>query len=114
MPRYIDADALLDEITPGKIILSNSVRYKIITAPTADVERVKHGKWTISEYEYFDCSVCGESYYTGAESMAMAERWLRDGLAYRICPHCGAEMDEEEEHQYMSFDEEEDDAEVVH
>lgn len=82
MPRYIDADALLDDIQPGKIISSNSVRYKIITAPTADVKKVRHGNWKI-ELSYFVCPRCG--FATGSTR------------PYRYCPMCGLKMDEKEE-----------------
>lgn len=83
MPRYIDADALLNDITPGKIISSNSVRYKIITAPTADVQEMKHGHWEFRGNEIISyCSICGDSPPLGYE--------------YLYCPNCGAKMDEKE------------------
>ena len=82
MPRYIDADALLDEIQPGKFIFSSNVRYKIIAAPTADVQEVRHGHW---EYHGRDithyCSECGEAIPLGYE--------------FLYCPNCGSIMDEE-------------------
>ena len=88
MPRYIDADALLEEIPPGKIVSSDSVRCKIITAPTADVQKVRHGKWKI-ELSYFVCPCCG--FAPGSTR------------PYRYCPMCGLKMDEKEYDDYVEF-----------
>lgn len=57
-----------------------------------------HAHWYFTEYEYFDCSACGESYYTGAECSAEARERLKIGKFYNYCPHCGARMDEEVQH----------------
>jgi DNA-directed RNA polymerase subunit RPC12/RpoP len=59
------------------------------------VVEVKHGYWFISEYEYLNCSECGESYLTGADSTAEAKERLAEGNYYPYCPHCGAKMDGE-------------------
>lgn len=64
--------------------------------PAADVAPVVHGKWSINEYEFFTCSVCGGGYYNGAESTAQAESYLNSGFTYNYCPNCGAKMDKEE------------------
>lgn len=63
--------------------------------PASDVAEVKHGFWFISEYEYLNCSVCGEAYFTGADSTAEAKERLAEGSYYPYCPHCGAKMDAE-------------------
>ena len=86
MPRYIDADALLEEIPPGKIVLSSSVRYKIVTAPTADVQKVRHGTWVVSGIfdDFLKCSVCGSDCVMFIASV------------FNYCPCCGAIMDEKE------------------
>ena len=55
-----------------------------------------HAHWVIIEYEYLNCSHCGESYYTGTESTEQAKEWLEKGYAYSYCPYCGAKMDEKE------------------
>lgn len=60
----------------------------------ADVVEVRHGRWFFTEYEFFTCSVCGESYYNGAESTAQAESYLNSGHTYKYCPNCGALMRE--------------------
>ena len=67
--------------------------------PAADVVEVRHGRWFFTEYEFFTCSVCGESYYNGAESTAQAESYLNSGHTYKYCPNCGARMDKEDEHE---------------
>lgn len=61
--------------------------------PTADVVEVRHGYWYITEYEYFTCSECGNSFYNGCESTAEAKQRLKDGLYDNYCGHCGAKMD---------------------
>lgn len=56
---------------------------EVADAPTADVQKVKHGHW---EYHGRDithyCSVCGEAIPLGYE--------------FIYCPYCGAMMDEKE------------------
>lgn len=54
---------------------------------------VAHGYWFILEYEYFNCSVCGDRCFTDANSTAEAESFLENGDYYSYCPHCGAKMD---------------------
>ena len=87
MPRYIDADALLKRIPPGKIILSSNARYKIITAPTADVQKVRHGKWIVSGMfdDFLKCSICG------------FETTMFN--AFNYCPMCGLKMDVKEKEE---------------
>ena len=54
----------------------------------------KHGYWFFTEYDYFDCSVCGESYRNGCESTKEAKYRLEAGYdLYKFCPHCGTIMD---------------------
>lgn len=84
MPRYIDADKAEELLIQG---------YEISDVPTADVQEVIHAHWVITEYEYLNCSHCGEAYYTGAESTEQAKEWLEKGYAYSCCPYCGAKMD---------------------
>ena len=67
--------------------------------PDVDVVEVRHGRWIFTEYEFFTCSVCGESYYNGAESTAQAESYLNSGHTYKYCPNCGARMGKEDEHE---------------
>lgn len=60
-------------------------------------QQPKKGHWIIDEYDYLDCSVCGESYFTGCESTAEAKRRLEKGDHYNYCPYCGADMRGEQE-----------------
>lgn len=50
------------------------------------------GYWFISDYEYLNCSCCGNSYYTGCESKSEAQRRLDGGFFFKWCPYCGARM----------------------
>lgn len=86
MPRYINADALLEEIPPGKIVSSDSMRCTIITAPTADVKIVRHGTWVVSGIfdDFLKCSVCGFDCVMFIASV------------FNYCPCCGAIMHEED------------------
>ena len=65
----------------------------ILDLDVADVVEVKHGEWYISEYEYFNCSECGNSVYNGCDSTAEAKSRLNDGMYNNYCPNCGAKMD---------------------
>ena len=60
-------------------------------------EQTKKGHWIIDEYEYLDCSCCGESYYTGCDSTKEAKHRLEIGDVYKFCPYCGARMDGDHE-----------------
>ena len=101
MSKYINADTAFEIITDfaGKAATKSaySAFWKsaksIKSMPAADAEPVVHAHWLISEHEFFDCSACGESYYTGAESAAQAESYLCSGNYYKRCPYCGAVMD---------------------
>lgn len=90
MPRYIDADKVMDEIKRiGGHYLCEwdtiGVCALIERQPTADVEEVKHGEWILHDYAEviehcaipnYECSVCGI--------------WKREDSDY--CPDCGAKM----------------------
>lgn len=95
MPRYIDADALKQPI--GSY---NPVKYTyeygyvvtvedIDSAPSADVQEVKHGEWIIDENDPerdTQCSICG----------FVLDDWIQ-GALYSFCPNCGADMRKEAE-----------------
>ena len=91
MARYIDADALKDEIQGARVIkkpqfLNAEETLLIIDKqPTADVEEVKHGEWkhtvekgTVFNHHFFTCSLCGASAFTSGYE--------------KYCHECGAKM----------------------
>lgn len=59
-----------------------------------DVVPVVHAHWYVIEYEYLNCSNCGDSMYTGCKSMYEAKVLSKHWKPY--CPNCGSRMDEEE------------------
>ena len=101
MPRYIDADVLLAKC---KAIISDHIIDKwnekaapaswahayldfiddIENVPTADVEPVRHGKWTQMDLCEIRCSECGDF-------SPIKYDWSEDLTNY--CPNCGAKMD---------------------
>lgn len=104
MPRYIDADKLKDDIR--RFWHPSAQRFELLASidhiPTENVREATHGHWFISWDGEIICSVCGKH-----NPVHLMQN-------FPFCPYCGAEMDEEEEHEKVSFDYEEDDAEVVH
>ncbi len=98
MPRYIDAEALAEEMGAGCIPIlekgisgvtgdETCIMDYINDAPTADVEPVRHGRWVDGR-----CSECGVP--------AIAYKKKLNGLEMRVdtpcCRACGAKMDGEE------------------
>lgn len=94
MTRYIDADALTDDILKSAVMIDDTgiqTGYEIAIElikrqPTIDAEPVRHGKWVFNPSDALEamfakpkCSECG------FESA--------DGGNY--CPNCGCRMDEE-------------------
>lgn len=57
--------------------------------------QLKHGYWFFTEYEFFTCSVCGESYFNHCDCSDEARAALRNGDFHPYCSHCGAKMDGE-------------------
>lgn len=104
MPKYINTDKLnlYDDLfrkgknDSGVWVWYRDVENFIKDAPAADVQEVKHGHWYFTDYDYFDCSECGEAYYNGCNSSAEARKRLETGQdVYKYCPWCGAKMDGE-------------------
>ena len=102
MKEYIERAALLNEFCRDNCERQYDgtchncrMTDTIADFPAADVVEVRHGRWFFAEYEFFTCSVCGESYYNGAESTAQAESYLNSGHTYKYCPNCGAPMTDE-------------------
>lgn len=77
MPRYIDADKLIEwakEFYPEEKVFVSAIK----NAPTADVAEVKHGEWVYGEFDIPHCSECGTEVMPCNIS--------------NYCPHCGAKM----------------------
>ena len=90
MPRYIDADALgigkaNREIFDNKAYADgwNAAIDIIVSAPNADVQEVRHGKWKFDRFDNAWCSVC---HHCGSNDAEVSD----------YCPNCGAKMDLEE------------------
>lgn len=87
MPEYIERDKIVADIDRlfCTVVSINvfecygQVRGKLLRAPAADVEPVRHGRWIYlaTRGAYF-CSEC-----KGVEDDALSP----------YCPHCGAKMD---------------------
>ncbi len=93
MPRYIDANLLKAEFTGNftKAYAISLIKSIIDQQPTADVQEVKHGCWTI-RYEGICkrakcyCSVCGKPNGIGG---------IISNQKKQYCPNCGTKMKEE-------------------
>lgn len=96
MAEYIDREAAKSAVCNHWLDSSRSLD-AINNIYAADVAPVVHGHWFFTEYEFFTCSACGNSYYNGAQSTAQANSYLNRGHVYKYCPNCGARMDENEE-----------------
>ncbi len=83
MPRYIDADALLNKL-PDDLPYKGSVKRVIMQAPTADVEEVKRSEWILRKDGSGTCKRCG---------FTQRNVWDMDNWQ-NFCGHCGADMRE--------------------
>ena len=97
MSEYIEREKALDAVVAWAEICPATAISEIECMTAADVAPVVHGRWIVSEYEYLDCSVCGEAMYTGCNSTKEA-KLLKDHWK-RYCPNCGALMDGGEKHE---------------
>lgn len=93
MPKYIDADKLLEEAKrlsgphTGDGWSNWGVFALIERQPAADVEMVRHGhnvKWDYPTL--FECSLCGWECFDTVPG---------DTDTYQYCPNCGAKMGKE-------------------
>ena len=90
MPRYIDAEKLY-ELARNHIDRTVDCN-DIMRFPLADVQEVKHGKWTVQHEGAYKrakcyCSVCGNP--NGIKGMVSSQK-------KPYCPNCGAKMDGKE------------------
>ena len=82
MAEYIEREALisdLEDLHEQERIKYMGVYDCIKSQPTADVQKVKHGKWK-KNGNGRDCSECDFKYYA-------------NGGLFNYCPKCGAKMD---------------------
>lgn len=111
MPRLIDADALINDVTeryckdcerrkgikngviktlyeiggaPCRACSLDDMKDTLESAPTVDAEPVRHGHW-IGDF----CSECGK------DALCDCDKYEIYGTIHSdYCPHCGAKMDE--------------------
>jgi len=89
--KLLDTDVIRKSKEASFIL--DQVLHDIANTPKIDAFPVRHGRWFFTEYDYYDCSECGESYYNGCDSTEEARHRLTNGDAYPYCPYCGAKMD---------------------
>lgn len=87
MAEYIEREALIAAYDATHKGAAGGARKLMVDAPAADVEPVRHGRWTISEKHVFseECSVC-----KGAVEWKFPYGEMH---RYSYCPNCGATMD---------------------
>lgn len=92
--RLIDADVLLELIKdPDNWRYGYLDADDIQNAPTVDVAEVRHGKWITPHWcNSTSCANCSEC---GFEAQHSDYRGVQE--YYKLCPSCGAKMDEMEE-----------------
>ena len=111
MPRYIDADALINELQFYQNLPTKQAMGLIKVMPTVDVAEVKHGKWVHSKSRYQDesdykCSNCGYQakmmvvgghLVGGYGAEAIGAEWVeeKEPNLSPYCPSCGYSMTKE-------------------
>lgn len=107
MAKFLDAGSLMEEFKKLEIMVYNDETFlayadvlaMLQTAETvSDVRTERHGHWKpifdtegnkrLGRAMHYECSRCGRT---------VKDETYSYSLDYEICPHCGAEMDEEEE-----------------
>ena len=86
MPRYIDAEALIEQLTAEDRWVANKTYFveRINCAPTIDAEPVRHGRWVQMHGDEWICSECAHHV------------WTENGLeppTWKYCDECGCRMD---------------------
>ena len=96
MSRYIDADNLEHKIILHRRIAihKDDILSIIADIPTAEVSEIVHGKWIdtpLDRYKKLEskCSICGWTGVSNYDSYV-------DVYDFCFCPHCGADMRDEE------------------
>ena len=117
MPRLIDADALIDDVTeryckncerrkgikngkqkviydigdaPCRACAVDDMKDELENAPTVEAEPVRHGHWNEAKDGTLWCSVCTSTGPYDEDSWG----YVIHAPHYDYCPHCGAKMDE--------------------
>jgi hypothetical protein len=114
--RLIDANKIIEFLDEPAAITSNPeinrasriahdlMRSILSKAPTVDAEPVKHGRCLIhatgksNDPASYYCSVCHTISAFAADGLQPIPPKLFNRLIYHYCPHCGAKMDLEEQH----------------
>lgn len=96
MPRYIDADKVLDTMRSVMdmqelYLPTHFIDLVINEMQSADVEPVRHGRWIDQNGDYV-CSVCGWKFSDELPYMAR-KRDAKTEDIMRYCLHCGAELE---------------------
>lgn len=81
--EYIEKNHLINTIINSTALYNSTVLKLIKIEPAADVQEVRHGKWTEETYLLGTsnfCSLCGRNY------------GMPHGK-YNFCPNCGAKME---------------------
>lgn len=93
MPKYVDADALLEQMKLRRFFVGRSSDPICIIedAPAADVAEVRHGRWVRATgmmppeaFGVYECSLCG---YTQDYHIPVR---MREKTPF--CPGCGAKL----------------------
>ena len=90
MTEYIERKAAINAL---KKDVMGGLNYESIlkSLPTADVQPVKHGRWS-----RYCCSNCGISKYNFISFNIVGEKeYARPFGTWNYCPRCGARMDGE-------------------
>lgn len=78
-----------EEKAKAKLEKMNEVICLVKSVPTADVQKVRYGKWMYEDSDLgwadYKCSECGIIIHTD----------VQDEDLYDFCPYCGAKMDKE-------------------
>lgn len=89
MSKYINLEKQLVRLYQLNLSNEETIKQFLLTACTEDVEKVRHGHWTLIDkgHNFYDweCSICGGS---GRGD-------------YLFCPYCGAVMDEDIPMEYF-------------
>lgn len=95
MPRYIDADKLIEQAVEVKLEdfareIEVVSKKQIANAPTADVQPVIHGEWLGTENDGYSY---GFPVYTAWKCSNCGAEFECEDIDFHYCPRCGAYMD---------------------